>query len=255
MRCYLLALPYLFVYAPVPEIMLVQRPLLFEFNTQLSFVNYFPGCNAEIVSHLQNSIDLGREPFIYIWGESGLGKTHLLHASCQRAHELGKTSFIYSFKDDGLPPCDLLENLEAMDWVCIDNIDYIAGNAEWEQAFFNFFNWQREQDRHLLVSASCPPKYLTINLPDLKTRLNWGLTLKLQPLTDAECIAALQFKAAILGFEISPAVGHFLLTHFARDLPSLWRLLDQLDEASLAAKRKLTLPFLRSLLRESKAEW
>ncbi|NOU15206.1 MAG: DnaA regulatory inactivator Hda, partial [Methylococcaceae bacterium] len=56
------------------------------------------------------------------------------------------------------------------------------------------------------------------------------------------------FKADQLGFEISPKVGRFLLTHYARDLNGLWVLLEKLDRASLAAKRKLTLPFLRQVL-------
>jgi len=100
------------------------------------------------------------------------------------------------------------------------------------------------------VSASCAPNKLDIQLPDLKTRLNWGLTLKIKPLADNETIAALCFKADLMGFEISPQAGRFLLTHFDRDLPSLWGLLEKLDKASLAAKRKLTIPFLKKILGE-----
>lgn len=233
--------------------MLAQLPLQFEFNTQSSFSNYYPGRNAEVVSLLQQAIQQGNEQFIFIWGETGLGKSHLLHACSQLAHELTQSSFIYSFKPGLLPNTQLLEDLEEIDWVCLDNIDCIAGDSAWEMAFFNFFNRHRDQDRHIILSAHCPPQYLTVQLPDLKTRLNWGLTLKLQELTDDDCIAALKFKAAILGFEIKPQVGQFLLTHFARDLPSLWRLLDELDQASLAAKRKLTLPFLRQLLKNAPA--
>lgn len=232
--------------------MAAQLPVQFEFSAQQSFSNFYPGPNAEIISHLNTAITQGNEQFVFIWGETGLGKTHLLQATCQKAHELDKTSFIFSLEENKLPPVRLLENLEDIDWVCIDNIDCIAGKPEWEQAFFNFFNRHRDQDRHLLLSANSPPNLLTVELPDLKTRLNWGLTLKLQALTDEDCIAALKFKAANLGLALNTQVGNYLLTHFARDLPSLWRLLDELDRASLAAKRKLTLPFLRQLLKESR---
>ncbi|MEY3190127.1 MAG: DnaA regulatory inactivator Hda, partial [Pseudomonadota bacterium] len=56
------------------------------------------------------------------------------------------------------------------------------------------------------------------------------------------------FKAAKMGFEISPQAGRFLLTHCNRDLSSLWTLLIKLDKASLAEKRKLTIPFLKKIL-------
>jgi DnaA family protein len=76
----------------------------------------------------------------------------------------------------------------------------------------------------------------------------WGLTLKLQELSDAERIAAFTCKAKYLGFEISPKIGDFLTKHYARDLPALWDLLEQLDQETLIAKRKLTLPFLKQIL-------
>ncbi len=115
-------------------------------------------------------------------------------------------------------------------------------------AFFNFFNLHRDQGHTLILSSSCPPNELAIRLPDLKTRLNWGLTLKLQPLTDEDRITALTYKASQMGFEISPKAGRFLLTHYDRDLSSLWALLKKLDQLSLAAKRKLTIPFLKQIL-------
>ncbi len=231
--------------------MAVQLPVQFEFNTQQTFRNYYPSVNQEIVTHLQTAITQRSELLIFLWGDSGLGKSHLLYASCQLAHELGQSSFFIGLNPEQLPDVSILEGLDTMDWVCVDNIDAIAGVEKWEQAFFNFFNRHRDQDRHLIISATTPPAYLTVQLPDLKTRLNWGLTLKLKALTDADSLAALKFKADSLGFEISPPVGRFLLTHFARDLPSLWQLLDRLDQASLAAKRKLTLPFIRQLLKNN----
>lgn len=231
--------------------MVVQLPVQFEFNTQQTFQNYYPGCNQEIVAHLQEAILKGTEQLIFIWGESGLGKTHLLQASCQLAYEQHQSSFMISLTAEQLPDPSILDDLETIATVCIDNIDAICGVAEWEYAFFNFFNRHRDNDQHLILSASSPPVYLTIQLPDLKTRLNWGLTLKLNALTDADSLGALQFKADSLGFEISPQVGRFLITHFARDLPSLWALLDRLDQATLAAKRKLTVPFLKQLFKTS----
>jgi DnaA-homolog protein len=231
--------------------MAVQLPIQFEFNTQQTFQNFYPGCNAEIVAHLHTAILQRNELLIFVWGETGIGKTHLLHASCQLAHQQYQSSFFLSLSAEHLPDISILDDLDSIEWICVDNIDAIAGNDAWEHAFFNFFNRHRDKDHHLIISAISPPNFLTVRLADLKTRLNWGLTLRLTPLTDADSLGALQFKADSLGFEISPQVGRFLLTHFARDLPSLWALLDRLDQATLAAKRKLTLPFLRDLLKST----
>lgn len=227
-----------------------QLPVNFEFRANQTFDDFFPGGNQEIINHLQKSLDGTGEQQIFIWGEAGLGKSHLLQACCHQARKQQLEAFYLCLaRADGLPDPAILGGLDKFDWVCVDDIDHIAGDPLWEQAFFNFFNQHRSHGHKLLLSASCPPPAIAIQLPDLKTRLNWGLTLKLKPLTESDSIKALIFKAKQMGFAISPQAGRFLLTHYNRDLASLWHLLDTLDRASLAAKRKLTLPFLRKVLR------
>ncbi len=227
-----------------------QLPLHFEFRTNQTFDDFFPGSNLEIINHLQNSIAGNGEQQIFLWGQSGLGKSHLLQACCHQAQSLQLSSFYFALSPLELPDPALLKGLDKFDIVCFDNIEHIAGNEAWELAFFNFFNLHRDQGHTLILSAACPPNEIAIRLPDLKTRLNWGLTLQIPPLSDDDRITALIFKADQMGFEISPQAGRFLLTHYDRDLSSLWALLTKLDRASLAAKRKLTLPFLKQILRE-----
>jgi DnaA family protein len=228
-----------------------QLPLHFEFRANQTFNDFFPGGNQEIVTHLQQCVAGVGEQQIFLWGKSGQGKTHLLQACCHQAQNQNLSSFYFDLANRKLPDPLLLDGLDQCDVVCFDNIEPIAGNAAWELAFFNFFNQQRERGHKLIVSASSAPNDIAIQLPDLKTRLNWGLTLKIQPLTDSDRIAALIFKADQMGFEIAPQAGRFLLTHYDRDLASLWALLEKLDRASLAAKRKLTLPFLKQILNDN----
>lgn len=225
-----------------------QLPLQFEFRANQTFNDFFAGSNLEIITHLQNSIKGKGEQQIFLWGDKGLGKSHLLQAACHQAQSIKRSSFYLDLTNPTLANSSILKGLDTLDIVCLDNIDCIAGNNEWEVAVFNFFNRHRDSERTLIISASCLPNELVIQLPDLKTRLNWGLTLKLQPLDNHDRITALIFKANQMGFEISPQVGLFLLTHYDRDLSALWRLLAQLDQASLAAKRKLTIPFLKTIL-------
>ena len=230
--------------------MAVQLPLEFEFGANQTFANFFPGTNQEIVDHLQQCVAGSGERQIFLWGKSGQGKSHLLQACCHEAQAQDRASFYFSFDPSALPDIALLTGLDEIDIVCFDNIEHIAGHGDWEMAFFHFYNQLHEHGHKLILSAACPPNELSIQLPDLKTRLNWGLTLKIQPLTNNDGIAALRFKAGQMGLELSPQAGRFLLTQHARDLASLWLLLDKLDKASLAAKRKLTVPFLKQILDE-----
>ncbi len=227
-----------------------QLPLHFEFRASQTFNDFFPGANHEIVTHLQQCISGLGEQQIFLWGKSGQGKTHLLQACCHEAQNHNLSSFYFDLSNGQLPDSEMLSGLDECEVVCFDNIEPITGNANWELAFFNFFNQHRDRGHKLIVSASSAPNAIAIQLPDLKTRLNWGLTLKIQPLTDSDRIAALIFKAGQMGFEIAPQAGRFLLTHYDRDLASLWVLLGKLDKASLAAKRKLTIPFLKQILDE-----
>ena len=225
-----------------------QLPLEFEFRANQTFDDFFPGTNQEIINHLKKCCKGKGERLIFVWGQSGMGKSHLLQACCQHAQSQQLSSFYFSLTPLELPDPSLLAGLENIDIVCFDNIEHIAAHKDWELAFFNFFNLHRDLGHSLILSSSCPPNKLAIRLPDLKTRLNWGLTLKLQPLTDEDRITALTYKASQMGFEISPKAGRFLLTHYDRDLSSLWALLKKLDQLSLAAKRKLTIPFLKQIL-------
>lgn len=226
--------------------MLKQRPLQFEFQTNQRFNTFYAANNAETVSHLKQ-LCINQQQFIYLWGAPGAGKTHLMQASSQAASSRGQACFCFSLQQQ-LPPPTLLDGLEKLDLVCFDNIENIAGNGAWERAFFNFFNLHRDHNKRLLLTASHPPKSLPIQLADLKTRMNWGLTLKLNTLTDEQQLHALIFKANNLGFKIPLNVGQFLMARYARDLPSVWHLLDKVAQATLAEKRTLTIPFLKKIM-------
>ncbi|MDD5036725.1 MAG: DnaA regulatory inactivator Hda [Methylococcaceae bacterium] len=228
-----------------------QIPLPFSFNPEHGFEEFHPGGNAEAVEHLRRAASGQGERLIFLWGESGLGKTHLLHACCREAYRAGRTVSFLPLKNLRDYGCAVLEGIEHQQWVCLDDIESIAGDPAWEQGLFDLFNHLRDADHGLIATAAMPPAELPILLPDLKTRLSWGLTLMLRPLTDEDKLSALSLRAKLLGLDLSPQVGRFLLGTHQRDLPGLLALLDRLDRATLAAKRKLTIPFLKDYLEEN----
>ncbi len=228
--------------------MSIQFPLAFEFQANQGFNTFFTASNQEIISQLQKLILGAGERQIFLYGEAALGKSHLLQACCQFAHQHGMNPFYYPFEKKRLPSLSMLENLEDVKLVCFDNINEIIGNLDWEQAFLNFLNQDAENNNRLILTARIDPKEIKVKLPDLKNSLNSGLSLKLTPLEQSEIITALIHKASYMGITISRKVGHFLVTHYASDLPSMWILLEQLDKATLSAQRKLTIPFLKQIL-------
>ena len=227
-----------------------QLPVTFEFRANQTFDDFYPGSNQEIVGQLKRTVSGIGEQFVFLWGNAGHGKSHLLQACCQDAFTQEINAFYLDLADSTAINPGLLTGLEDFELVCLDNIDSLAHREDWELALFNFFNLHRERKHRLLLSASSAPNTLGFILPDLKTRMNWGLSIKIQPLDDDDKIAALIQKAQQMGFGITPQVARFLLTHYDRNLPSLWLMLDKLDWASLAAKRKLTIPFLKQILKQ-----
>lgn len=225
-----------------------QLAVQFEHKEYWGFENFYPGHNLEAVNQLKSCVTGNGDQQIWLWGAKGLGKSHLLQACCNLAQQLSKKVFYYSFSTPNVASVELLNDLEVYEIVCFDDLENICSNKEWELGFFNFYNRQRDLNHKMIFSSRYSPQQLNIDLPDLKTRLNWGLSIKLHELSDDESIKAFTYRANQMGFEIDDKIGRFLLSHYARNLTALWNLLEQLDKATLSAKRKLTLPFLKEIL-------
>ncbi len=231
--------------------MIRQLPLPLAFNPDHDFVEYHPGINAEVVGHLRAAASGQGEAFIYLWGPAGLGKTHLLHACCREADHAGLAVSYLPLRALHEHGGKVLDGLAEQGLVCLDDLEAVAGNSDWEQALFDLFNRLRDSGHGFIITALSPPGEAPILLPDLKTRLAWGLTLRLRDFSDADKIAALTLRARLLGLDLPPSVGRFLISNYRRDLPGLMELLERLDRGSMAAKRKLTIPFLKSFLAEN----
>jgi len=218
-----------------------------------SFENYFVARNREAVEHLQRAVQglggalLAPASWLYLWGEPGTGKTHLLEAACRAAQEQGQAPLYVPLADKADITPALLEDIEQVPLVCVDDVDAIAGDTAWEAALFALYERLRAHGGMLVLAARTSPAGIGLKLADLATRLTAGLVYQLQSLSDAEKIAALRLRAQRRGLQMTEEVANYLLTRFPRDMHSLFALLDRLDTATLAAQRRLTIPFLREL--------
>ena len=208
-----------------------------------TFENYFSGKNQQVVHNLQ----MQTEPYVFLFGSKGTGKSHLLQAACHQKGKEGLPVVYLPLTEAGLMP-GMLDGLETMALVALDDIQLVLSNDEWERALFNLYNRVREKGGALLVSSDQPLAALDIKLDDLRSRLSWGPVFQLNTLSDSEKQQALQQRAMRRGLNLSDDVVAYLLKRSPRDMNSLFDLFDKLDHASMVEKRKITIPFIKDYL-------
>ena len=204
--------------------------------------NFLPGRNIELCALLQRvAANQEQERFIYIWGDPGCGKSHLLQAMAQEVSQNGLSAVHFPCKT----VCDFDVN-ETINGVTVDDVDLLDMPSQIK--LFNLYNQIRdESNAFLIVSGQLAPAHLDLR-QDLVTRLGWGLVYRVHELMDEEKIRAMIHHATHCGFDLPQEVCDYLLRHERRDLLSLIGTIDALGRYSLANKRQITVPLLRELL-------
>ena len=225
-----------------------QLALAVQLNDEATLDDFCWGNNSLLQQQVHQTLNGHGERLIYLWGIEGSGKSHLLQACCQAVSE--NQSAIYlplkTLKEWGP---DVLEGLDEQAWICIDDLDATATDAAWEEALFHLYNRVRDNGQTtLIISGNLPPANMPVRLPDLRSRLSWGLVMQINELNDEDKIKTLKLHASRRGFELPTSVGHFLINRSARNMHDLHALLNRLDEASLIAQRKITIPFVKDVL-------
>lgn len=219
-----------------------------QLHEQSTFQTFTVGENAQVVAALREAVEARGEHFIYLFGENGVGRSHLLQACCHFAERLQHRALYLPLSQvQHLTPA-VLEGAQDFSLICLDDINAVAGNNVWEEALFHLYNELRAADCALVVSADTAPAALPITLADLRSRLSWGLAFQVQGLSDEDKLSNLQLRARLRGFDMSTEVAKFILQRCRRDMASLIAAFDRLDQASLAEQRKLTIPFVKEVL-------
>jgi len=197
-----------------------QLPLDISPAPEPTFDSFIAGANAEALERVR-ALAAGKlqESIVYLWGEPGSGRSHLLRAAA-RAN----------------PVLVVADDVETLD-------------AAAQQALFIAINVAREGQPAVLAAGSSAPAGLALR-EDLRTRLGWGLVYHLKPLTDAEKAMHLRAEAGRRGLRLTDEVVWYLLHHLPRDVASLNAVLEVLDRHSLARQRPITLPLIREALSE-----
>ena len=225
-----------------------QLPLYFGVRDVFSFDTLVAGSNEVAVGIVQQCALGEGEKQVYIWSSHSAGKSHLLQAACHQASKNQRTVCYLPVAEIIEQSVRVLDELEQLDLVCLDDVDLMAQSPDWEEALFDLINRMRESGNSLLLAASSSPEALDIKLPDLRSRLAWGPVFQLQALSDAEKREALRIRAGQRGLELPDNVAEYLMRHYPRDLFGLFERLEVLDTAAMAMQRRLTVPFVKSVL-------
>jgi len=226
----------------------VQLPLGFHLKEAVSFDNFFIGRNRELIEVLKQCASGSGEQVIYMIGKHGQGMSHLLKSCCHYAYHHQRSSAYLPLNQLVMLSKEILIGYENLNLICVDDLQAIVGHEDWEEAFFHLYNRIYDSGGHIIIGGNALPKTLGIKLKDLISRLSWGVTYHLLPSTDNEKLSILILKAEERGMVLPDEVAKYMLTHCRRHMNTLIAALDVLDKASLAAKRRLTVPFVKEVL-------
>lgn len=195
---------------------------------------------------------------LFLSGDAGLGKTHLLIAL---GNELAETrpriqvlymdcrDFIEATHNIGTT--SLPRNLDPMlktDYLLMDDIDEIAGHPQAQELLYHVYNTLRDQGGKLVFAGRHSPQQLPETESYLRSRFQWGMTVELKHIDDATTAQIIQKLGKDIGMVIPDTVIQYLLTRIARDFQSIQKAVTQINHESLSQKKKVTLPLVKTAL-------
>ena len=222
-----------------------QITLPFKISRQYNFDNFISANNNLLIHNLKN-LEKDIFQFIWIWGGSRIGKSHLLQSTCSYYKDYRAMYLpLKLYKEEGPR---ILEGLSKIDLLVIDDIDLVINQSSWDNMLFNLYNELESNEASLLASSSCPPISISYSLPDLRSRALGASIFHVKPLEDSLIKEVLVRQAQDRGMELTERTAQYLLNYIKRDMSDISSCLDKLDLASLTEKKKLTIPFVKSVL-------
>ncbi len=225
-----------------------QIPLRFGNFQQYDFDCFLPCGNSGLVELLIDVASGQSRHHVYIWGPPGSGKSHLLQAACKKASESGLQVAYVPLNHIAEFSPDMLHDLGTLDLVCVDALENLSTHVDWQQSLVWLYNELRDNHQSMLIAGREAPHAVQLELEDLRSRLGWDQVYQLRQANDDVKKDIMRQHAADHAYDLPEDIIDFLMNRVDRDLSSLIGLLEKLDEASLVEKRKLTIPFIKSII-------
>lgn len=227
-----------------------QLILPYQKNIKHTFDNFFTdnNNNIQIIDCIKNFYNQ-KNNHIYIWGDRSSGKSHLLHSACNYYGEKNKNCVYFPLNDYKNFNCDIFNGFEEYDLVCIDNLDSIYGDKEWEYSLFILLNRILNAEKKIIFTSSLSLALDRIHLKDLQSRISWGLIFMINKPNDD--IKGKILKNIILEkeYNISFDVIKYLLKKEDRDITSLIDLIHKTGNYSLSVNKKIGTKNLNNIIK------
>ncbi|NTS76063.1 DnaA regulatory inactivator Hda [Catenovulum sp. SM1970] len=231
----------------------MQLTMDFALDKETSLANYYTFGNEDLLNQLKAFVkepaEKPADALLFLHSPTGCGKSHLLQALCQYAYEIGISNQYLPLHVFSHYEVEATMGMEQFPLLLIDDIDALKHNPAWQEAIFDLINRVLEKQGKIIFAADNTVENLGLSLPDLISRLQWGQTWALTPLDDEYQIEMMIFRAKCKGMTLSDEVAQYIHTRLSRDPKSIIRCLEKLDKASLEEQRRLTIPFIKQLMR------
>lgn len=221
-----------------------QIPLPVSISEYMTFETFYLSSNKAVIDSIKDD----KNKLIWIAGLKGTGKTHILQATVNYMDD-GDNRLLYlpMVESKDFTP-DILDNLNQFDLVAIDDIENVIGDFSWEEQLLILYEELIHTKCRILISSSDTPQGLRFKLPDLASRFSLGLVDRLKPMNEEQIIKAISLHATVRGFNLPAEVAKYLISRVPRDVSVLVDIIKLLDYESLSKQRKLTVPFIKTVL-------
>ncbi len=226
-----------------------QLPLQVSLPEDARLDSLFVEPNDWILNWLMTDWTTGEESSLFVQSPIGGGLTHLLQAICRQGEDAGQAVFYLSLQGLEAHGPAVLEGMSDMALLCLDDLDTVLGQPAWDEALFHLFNDMRARQHQLVLGSHASLVELRASvLPDLHSRLSWGMVVTWKLPDDAGWQRAIHWLARQRGLHITPETARYLALRGPRDWAGMAALMQQLDRRALAAQRRLTPPFIRQVM-------
>lgn len=212
------------------------------------WANFHGERNARAASLIRSACSDSAQPLLVICGDEDTGKSHLLQAACHEYESAGSSALCFSLAELRALGPQALSGIETMALIALDDVHLVIGLPEWEEALFHLYNRARDLGHQIMITLNDTPSAQAFRLADLRSRFQEGLLVQLGTYRDDDRVTILQARAEQRGLVLNNEVAGYIMRRSSRSLGMLLAILDQLDENSLQAQRRLTIPFVKSVM-------
>ncbi|NRB78222.1 MAG: DnaA regulatory inactivator Hda [Saccharospirillaceae bacterium] len=225
-----------------------QIPLGVQIEEHSTLDTFYIGSNEQTYCSLRPFLMDDSQFFLCLWGNPLSGVTHLLQAITHMGIQSGRRCIYLPLKTVQDLSCSVLDELDQFDVVCLDDLEDVLEKEDWQESLFNLFNRFKGLNKRLAIGLKQHPAQLEISLKDLRSRLNWGLSLQVHALNEGDLKQALKEKAQRQGLLLTDELANYIVSRAPRDIKSVLNIFEKLDQTSLVEQKKLTVLFAKKIM-------